>query len=189
MARDLSALLESADPAELDRLLEMLEMLWLKRRLQVDDRWKRTLPFGDYVVDRWEKAAGLGFGAGASVYDSVHVFGDVTVGERTWVGPFVVLDGSGGLAIGANCSVSAGVQIYSHDTVQWATSGGSAPYEYARTVIGDNCYLGPNTVIAKGVTIGDGCVIGANSLVLHDIPAGSTAYGNPCRVAGTRITP
>ncbi len=161
----------------------MLEKLWVKRRRKFADRWQRTLPFADYIVDRWEKAKALGFGEGASVYDIVLVFGDVQVGPKTWIGPFVILDGSGGLRIGSNCSISAGVQIYSHDSVKWATSGGEAPYEYARTVIGNNCYVGPNTIIAKGVAIGDGCVIGANSLVLHDIPAGSKAYGTPCRIA------
>jgi acetyltransferase-like isoleucine patch superfamily enzyme len=73
------------------------------------------------------------------------------------------------------------VQIYTHDTVQWAVSGGTAPYEYAPVTIGDRCYIGPNTVIAKGVTIGDGCIIGTGSLVLHDLPANSKAFGIPCR--------
>jgi acetyltransferase-like isoleucine patch superfamily enzyme len=145
------------------------------------------LPFGDYIVDRWEKARTLGFGEGSSVYDSVLVFGDVRVGSDTWIGPFVVLDGSGGLEIGSHCSISAGVQIYSHDSVQWAVTGGAAQYEYASTRIGNNCYIGPNTTIAKGVTVGDGCIIGANSLVLESIPAHSRAFGSPCRVAGSLI--
>jgi acetyltransferase-like isoleucine patch superfamily enzyme len=163
------------------RLLEMLQALWKQRQGEVAERWNRTVPFGDYVVDRWEKARALGFGEGASIYDSALVYGDVRVGTKTWIGPFVILDGSGGLRIGSSCSISAGVQIYTHDTVRWATSGGEAPYDYARTTIGDNCYIGPNTVIAKGVDIGDGCIIGANSLVLRAIPAGSKAYGTPCR--------
>lgn len=175
-------MLGGGDTGQIERLLELLEKLWAKRRLEVVDRWQRTLPFADYIVDRWGKAKALGFGEGVSVYDSVLVFGDVQVGPKTWIGPFVILDGSGGLSIGANCSISAGVQIYSHDSVKWATSGGEAQYEYAKTTIGNNCYIGPNTVIAKGVVIGDGCVIGANSLVLHDIPAGSKAYGMPCSV-------
>jgi acetyltransferase-like isoleucine patch superfamily enzyme len=168
----------------IDDLLTRLRELWRARRAEVDARYRRTLPLGDYVVDRWEKARALGFGEGTSVYDSVLVLGDVTVGRDSWIGPFVVLDGSGGLTIGSYCSISAGVQLYSHDSVRWAVSGGGAPYEHARTTIGDNCYIGPNTVVAKGVTIGDGCVVGANSLVLHDLPAGSKAYGTPCRVVG-----
>lgn len=165
-------------------LLAQLRALFGARRAEVDAEYNRTLPFGDYISDRWEKARALGFGEGASVYDSTHVFGDVKVGPRSWIGPFVILDGSGGLEIGANCSIAAGVQIYSHDTVDWAVSGGVAPYARAATRIGDNCYVGPNAVIAKGVSIGDGCVIGAGSLVLSDIPAGQKAYGSPCRVVG-----
>lgn len=168
----------------LAQLLSNLKSLWLQRRREVDASFKRTLPFADYIVDRWEKARELGFGEGASIYDSALVLGDVKVGNKTWIGPYVVLDGSGGLVVGSFCSVSAGVQIYSHDSIKWAISGGKSEYEYARTVIGNNCYIGPNTVIAKGVMIGNGCIIGANSLVLNDIPAGSKAYGTPCRIIG-----
>jgi acetyltransferase-like isoleucine patch superfamily enzyme len=150
----------------------------------VAERWQRTLPFGDYLVDRWEKARRLGFGAGSSIYDSSLVLGNVKVGENTWVGPFTVLDGSGGLEIGSNCSISAGVQIYSHDTVEWSVTGGATGPVRSPTRIGSRCYIGPNTVVAKGVTVGDGCVIGANSLVLSDIPEGSKAFGTPCRVVG-----
>lgn len=166
-------------------LLNQLKRFWLERRREVDDRFKRTLPLADYIVDRWEKARELGFGEGASVYDSSLVFGDVRVGEHTWIGPFTLLDGSGGgLEIGSHCSISAGVQIYTHDTVERSLSGGKAPIVTAPTRIGSNCYIGPNSVIVKGVTIGDGVIIGANSLVLKDIPAGSKAFGTPCRVVG-----
>lgn len=143
------------------------------------------MPWGDYFVDRWEKAKELGFGEGSSIYDSALVFDNVKVGAKTWIGPFVVLDGSGGLEIGANCSISSGVQIYSHDSVKWAISGGKASYEYAPTRIGNNCYIGPNVIISKGVVIGDGCIIGANSVVMSNIPPHSKAVGAPCTVIGT----
>jgi acetyltransferase-like isoleucine patch superfamily enzyme len=171
----------------LEQLLSDLKALWLERRRAVAARWNRSLPLADYVVDRWEKARELGFGSGSSCYDSVLVFGEVGVGENTWVGPFVILDGSGGLTIGSHCSIAAGVHVYSHDTVQWAISGGAAPHERAPTRIGDNCYIGPHAVIAKGVQIGAGCVIGAHSLVLEDVPAGSTAVGTPARVVGPAV--
>lgn len=167
-----------------DDLLASLRALWLARRREVDTRYRRSLPLADYVVDRWEKARELGFGEGTSIYDSVLVLGEVQVGRNTWIGPFVVLDGSGGLQIGSNCSIAAGVQVYSHDTVRWAVSGGAEGPQRAPTRIGSNCYIGPNTVVAKGVTIGDGCIVGANSLVLRDLPAGSKAFGTPCRIAG-----
>jgi acetyltransferase-like isoleucine patch superfamily enzyme len=165
-------------------LLQQLKAFWLERRRAVQRQYQRSLPLADYVVDRWEKARELGFGEGTSIYDSTLVLGDVRVGRNTWIGPFVVLDGSGGLTIGSNCSISSGVQVYSHDSVAWAISGGTAPYRHAATSIGDNCYIGPHTVVAKGVRIGSGCIVGAHSLVLDDIPAGSKAYGTPCRIAG-----
>ena len=165
-------------------LAERLEGMWHSLRDRKDRQYNRTLPFGDYVVDRWAKARALGFGKDSSIYDSSLVFGDVTVGDNTWIGPFTILDGSGGLTIGSNCSISAGVKIYTHDSIQWAVSGGKMPHTHAPTAIGNRCYIGTNVVIAKGVTIGDGCIIGACSLVLADVPAGSKAWGTPCTVQG-----
>jgi hypothetical protein len=43
----------------------------------------RSLPFADYIVDRWQKAAALGFEDVASIYDSSLVLGDVKVGKHT----------------------------------------------------------------------------------------------------------
>lgn len=162
----------------------MLNLFWREMQFFMAKKWHRTLSFGDYIVNRWEKARLLGFGEGTSIYDSALVFGDVQVGKYTWIGPGTILDGSGGLEIGDYCSISAGVQIYSHDTVKWALSGGKVEKEFASTCIGSRCYIGPGTIISKGVTIGDCCVIGANSLVLNDIPSFSKAFGTPTRIVG-----
>lgn len=55
--------------------------------------------------------------------------------------------------------------------------------EFARPInVGSNVWMGGNVVVLPGVTIGDGCVIGAGSVVTKDVPAGTLAFGNPCRV-------
>lgn len=48
--------------------------------------------------------------------------------------------------------------------------------------IGDNVWIGANSVILSGISIGDNAVIGAGSIVTKDIPANVVAFGNPCRV-------
>lgn len=48
--------------------------------------------------------------------------------------------------------------------------------------IGNNVWIGANSVVLPGVTIGDNSVIGAGSVVTKDIPANVVAVGNPCRV-------
>jgi acetyltransferase-like isoleucine patch superfamily enzyme len=153
-------------------------------RKEITARWNRSLPLADEILDRWERARYLGFGPGASIYDASLVMGDVQVGEETWIGPYTVLDGRGGLKIGCYCSISAGVQIYSHDTVKWALTRGKAAEERGATEIGDCCYIGPNCIISRGVKIGEHCVIGAMSFVKEDIPSFSIAAGSPARVVG-----
>jgi acetyltransferase-like isoleucine patch superfamily enzyme len=48
--------------------------------------------------------------------------------------------------------------------------------------IGDNVWIGMNTVVLPGITIGSNVVIGANSVVDKTIPDNSLVLGNPCKV-------
>lgn len=161
---------------------KLLKKFWYERQRLSKATFDRTLPFADYVMDRWERAEVLGFGEGSSVYDNCLVLGNVRVGEYTWIGPNTLLDGSGELIIGSHCCISAGVQIYSHDSVKHCLSSKQEPIERQKTVIGNNCYIAPNVIISKGVTIGNSVVIGANSLVMSDIPDNYKAFGTPCRL-------
>lgn len=148
-------------------------------------QYNRVLPLNELLTDRWEKASYLGFGEGSSIYDSSIVFGKVRVGKNTWVGPNTILDGTGGLTIGDNCSISAGVQIYSHNTVKWAVSGGLSPYEYKETSIGNCCFIGPQAVIQNGVKIGNHCIIAAKAFVNKDVANNTIVGGTPGKVLGT----
>jgi acetyltransferase-like isoleucine patch superfamily enzyme len=169
---------------ETDGLVDSLQAVYEKLRTGVRERWQRDLPFSELLFDRWERARSLNFGEGTSIYHNSYVYGNVKIGHHTWVGPFTLLDGSGGLAIGDYCSISAGVLIYTHDTVKWALTGGKAEYERAPVSIGNCSYIGSQAVITKGVTIGQSCVIGAGAFVNRTIPPFSIAVGAPCKVIG-----
>lgn len=165
----------------MDELLSLHEAL----RAAITDRWQRSLPFADELLDRWERAAYLGFGTGSSVYDSSLILGDVGVGDHTWIGPHTVLDGTGGpLSIGSYCMISSGAQVYTHHTVEWALTGGAAGPRRGPVSIGHRTYIGPQAVIGLGVDIGTQVVIGAGAFVNRDVPDGAIAYGTPARIVG-----
>ena len=167
-----------------DDLHRSLTELYERLRAGMRSSWQRDLPLSELLFDRWERARSLGFGTSSSVYQESYVYGDVAVGAHAWIGPFTLLDGSGGLTIGDYCVVSAGVHIYSHDTVRWALSGGRAPVERVGVRIGSYTYIGAHSVVLKGVTIGEHSVIGAGSVVTRDIPSFTVAVGSPCRPIG-----
>jgi acetyltransferase-like isoleucine patch superfamily enzyme len=161
-------------------LLESLRALIKTLRREKREQYHRHVSVGDLLTDRFEIARDYGFGDGTSCYDNVLILGDVTVGKNCWIGPNVILDGSGGgLSIGDYVDISAGVHIYTHNSVNRAISGGVAGVEYAPTRIGSRVYIGPQSVIQKGITIGDRVVIGAMSLVNRDVPSNSRVWGIP----------
>jgi len=86
-------------------------------------QFNRRVSIADLLSERHDNAVAYGFGEGTTMYDNVLVLSDVSVGRNTWIGPGCILDGSGGgLAIGDWCSISAGVQIYTHNTVNRSIS-------------------------------------------------------------------
>ncbi len=173
------------DGIDLSEMEQGLRLLHDKLRREKKDEWNRVLPLEELIFDRWEKARFVKAKKGSSIYHMSYVFGNVQIGRNTWVGPFTVLDGSGGkLSIGDFCSISTGVQIYTHNTVDWAVSGGKAPYEKKDTTVGSCCYIGPYSVVAMGSKIGKCSIIGSHSLVSSDIPPYSIAFGTPARVVG-----
>ena len=86
------------------------------------------------------------------------------------------------VTIGDNCQLAPNVAIYTAGHPVYLVTRNS-DYEYGKAVtIGDNVWIGGNSVICPGVTIASNTVIGAGSVVTRDIPAWSVAAGNPCRV-------
>ena len=60
-------------------------------------------------------------------------------------------------------------------------------YEYfaGPIKVGNNVFIGSNTVILPNIKIGNNVIIGAGSIVTKDIPDGSVVAGNPAKLITT----
>ena len=108
--------------------------------------------------------------------------GDVIIGDYT--------------RIGLRCTIIGPVQIGNHVILAQnvAISGLNHRYEdptlpihqqgvtTALIQIGDDSWVGANSVITAGIKIGKHIVVGAGSVVTKDIPDYSIAVGNPAKV-------
>lgn len=83
------------------------------------------------------------------------------------------------ISIGDNVILAPRVHVLAHDA---STKIFLNYTRVANTVIGNNVFIGANSVVLPGVTIGNNVVIGAGSVVSTDIPDNSVAVGNPARV-------
>jgi acetyltransferase-like isoleucine patch superfamily enzyme len=114
------------------------------------------------------------------------VIGEPTVGPGTWIGAFTIIDGSGGLTIGAGCDISSGVHLYTHSSVRRCVSGREFPtVERAPVHIGDHVFIGAGAIVNMGVRIGDHSVVGAGAVVSRDVAPYTVVGGVPARPIAT----
>ncbi|HIZ20508.1 MAG TPA: sugar O-acetyltransferase [Firmicutes bacterium] len=107
---------------------------------------------------------------------------NIAVGKNCFINYNCTILDNAMVTLGDNCLIAPNVSIYTagHTIHPAARALG---YEYGIAVtIGDNVWIGGNTVINPGVHIGSNVVIGAGSVVTKDIPDWSFAAGNPCKV-------
>jgi len=91
----------------------------------------------------------------------------------------IYIQANNGINIGSNVGFGSGVKIISsnHSHENHLRHTIASPIE-----IGDNVFVGANSVILPSVKIGDNVVIGAGSVVAKNIPSNTIVVGNPCKV-------
>lgn len=114
--------------------------------------------------------------------------GRISIGDNSGCSG-AVFSSRSSITIGKNVNIGGNVRIYDHDfhaldhVARRDTKENMAKCKTTPIVIGDDVFVGANSIILKGVTIGDRCIIGAGSVVtLRDVPADSLVAGNPARI-------
>ena len=113
-----------------------------------------------------------------------------------------VLSPEGGtLRVGRFCSIARGVTIIlgGEHRKDWISTyafpvlvpGAEGRTDYSLTkgdvTIGNDVWIGINSIIMSGVTLGDGMIVGAGSVVRRSFPPYSIVAGNPASLAGYRF--
>lgn len=126
--------------------------------------------------------------------------GSIDVGQWCFVGPGSRIWSAASIRIGDRVLISHGVNIHDNDAHPQDAAERHAQYaeivtrghprtganvRSAPVVIGDDAWLGFNSIVLKGVTIGPRAIVAAGSVVTQDVPAGCVVAGNPARVVRT----
>lgn len=82
------------------------------------------------------------------------------------------------IEIGNNVTMAPRVHILCHDA---STKQFLGYTKIGRVTIGDNVFIGAESVVLPGVTVGSNVIIGANSTVTHNVPDGCVVAGSPAR--------
>ena len=83
------------------------------------------------------------------------------------------------IEIGDNVTMAPRVHVLCHDA---STKQFLNYTKIGNVTIGDNVFIGAESVVLPGVTIGNNVIVGANSTVTHDIPDGVVVAGSPAKV-------
>ena len=111
--------------------------------------------------------------------------GPVHIGNKSFIGMGNVIIGP--VSIGNNVILAQNIVVsglnHGYDDVN--TPPSLQKTSTKQITIGDDIWIGANSVITAGVTLGKHCVIGAGSVVTKDVPEFTVAVGNPARVIKT----
>ncbi|CAA2995717.1 serine acetyltransferase 1, chloroplastic-like [Olea europaea subsp. europaea] len=101
------------------------------------------------------------------------------------IGKGILLDHATGVVIGETAVIGNNVSILHNVTL-----GGTGKVSGDRhPKIGDGVLIGAGTCVLGNVRIEDGAKIGAGSVVLKQVPARTTAVGNPAKLIGGKDNP
>lgn len=89
------------------------------------------------------------------------------------------------ISIGNKVTITSGVVLLTHDGSTWLmTDDKGRRYRYSKVEIGNNVFIGVNSIIMPGVIIQNDVIVAAGSIVTKSIPQGSIVAGNPAKVIG-----
>ncbi|MCI6059622.1 MAG: acyltransferase [Dorea sp.] len=83
------------------------------------------------------------------------------------------------ISVGDNVTLATGVKLLAHDA---STAKTGVHTKVGIVQIGNNVFIGANTVVLPNVRIGNNVIVGAGSVVTKDIPSDSVFAGNPARL-------
>lgn len=117
-----------------------------------------------YSPEKWANYIGVNIGKGNFIPD-----------KYTWSSePYLI-------TVGNNCQITMGVRIFTHGGNHVIRTKCPNFDSYGKVTIGDNVYIGNNSLVMPGVTIGSNVLIAAGSVVTKSIPDGTVVAGNPAR--------
>lgn len=113
---------------------------------------------------------------------------ELVIEDGAWLGEGVYLHAAGGIRIGRNVGIGAGVRII---TSVHAEEGRKVPIlhsriEFAAVEIDDDADIGIGATILPGVRIGSGAIVGAGAVVTRDVAPFAVVAGVPARVIRMR---
>lgn len=107
----------------------------------------------------------------------------IRLGERFFANHHCVMLDAAPITIGDDVLLGPSVHLYTTTHPLDAAERARGLQWAAPITLGNQVWLGGQTVVMPGVTIGDRTVVGAGSVVTRSLPADVVACGNPCRIS------
>lgn len=115
----------------------------------------------------WARRKGVKIGADCRIYTT-------NFGSEPWL-----------IEIGNKVTITSGVVLLTHDGSTWLFNDNKGRrFLYKKIIIGNNVFIGTNSILMPGVLVEDNVIIAAGSVVTKSVPSGVIIAGNPAKIIG-----
>ena len=165
----------------IEKMIRQLPMVKSARNDQL--RLEIAARVAGQILTDDERATFLGLPDGCRIREGAKILSpeNLSIGKRCYIGENAIIDASGGLKIGENCTFAASVFVWSHSSHLANLGGDNTPnsklIKRERTSIGNSVFIAGPSVALSGSIIGDNVVIRPFSTISGYVESGSLVDG------------
>ena len=198
-------------PISIDRIITNILLLWFKIRTPfllwvwgveygrnvlfqgktiIRTRKKGEIVLGNNVLFNSQRNTNLVGLYQPTILDT-RFGGKIEIGDRTGASS-VVISSKKSVKIGSRCKIGGNVRIFDHDFHSLdasirCTSEDRNNIRSSEIEIGDDCFIGTNSILLKGTKIGARSIVAAGSVVFGlKVPPDSLVKGNPAQIVSVK---
>lgn len=146
--------------------MSAIQKLWKRTVLLFVNHFLSGTHFFSVKAALLRSCQGFELARNVRIVGPIHCCGRLTVGENSWIGHNLSIEGNGSVTLGANIDVAPNVTFYTGSHIIGDSNHRAGEGFNASVIIGDGTWICGSVTFLPRTQVGNGCVIAAGTVVI-----------------------